>query len=122
MHNVLDSKLLEYPHSSVLPEIREGCTVDYLTGVDEECCYLLSLFGLPDALSSMPPATEAECAEQLPGLELVCDIMRLAMEHWRRGIPSRLVLPASASATSFPALRIPGLTVHENPVLLTGAL
>ena len=60
MCDVPASKLLEYSHSSALADIRAGRVVDYLNEPDDETCYLLSLDGLPDALSPSAPATEVD--------------------------------------------------------------
>ena len=60
----------------------------------------------------MPP-TAASCNDMLPEFELAWRLLRLAVDHWRSSVPTRLILSVAAPVDSSPLLRLPGTVLRR---------
>ena len=88
-------EVLLYPHRDSLSRLERGEAVDFLGEPDPCCGYCISLFGLPTPFRAPCPAASSFEAE-LIALTLACDLTRLVLRLWARGIRACLVAPEAS--------------------------
>ncbi|OLQ00794.1 hypothetical protein AK812_SmicGene16487 [Symbiodinium microadriaticum] len=85
-------EVILYPHRDSLSRLERGETIDFLGEPDPCCGYCISLFGLPTLFrASCPAATSFEA--ELTALTLACDLTRLVLRLWARGLRACLITP-----------------------------
>ena len=89
------ARILEYPHAESTSHLAAGQSLDFLEDLPVECGACISLIGLPCHLqrSWLTAARAFDC--RLLAYRFACDLVRLTLRLWQRGIFAALELGAS---------------------------
>ena len=83
---------LIYAHEDSIDRISRGEELDFLAHEPEQCGFCFNLSGLPLPFTPAGHGTEKAC-QTLRALNLACDLLRLALRCWAKGVPACLTLP-----------------------------
>ncbi|CAE7553939.1 RE2 [Symbiodinium sp. CCMP2456] len=82
---------LVFPHEESLSRLEQGLSLEFLDDQDEECGFCLSTVGLRPPDSGVWPADGR--IRPLLSFQLECEIVRMALQMWSRGIRACLTVP-----------------------------
>ena len=105
---------LHYPHAESLSRLAVGHSVDFIEELPEECGAYISLNGLPCRPQLGGTRARKDLDGHLLGFRFACDLVRLSLRMWQRGLFAALELDAEAGHLSHCLPSLPGISSSES--------
>ena len=105
-----DRSVVTFVHQDCLSELREGHLPSFFQGPFEDTVFVISICGLPTwGDLPLPPIRRKHFLPRLTEAIFACDLVRLALRLWLKGIPTTLVFPSRCEFVPQPVSALPFL-------------